>query len=109
MMNRQTMLSILNSMADDKLIQAMKATGIDCGGMEEGYDLGDESAEGIEPWNARDVSVAPANKPKFFDKQVIERQPQMMAQGREYMKGLPQDMGGLDEYSLHQMHSMQEG
>lgn len=107
MMNRQMMLSILNSMSDDKLVQAMGAAGIDMP-MDQGYDLGNEEAEGIQSWNARDVSVPPANKPTFFDKAVIAPKPQMPGQ-RAYMQGMPQEMGGLDDYTMHQMHTMQEG
>ena len=109
MLNRQQMISILSAMSDDKLIQAMSAAGIETGSPE-GYELGDESADGIESWNARDVSVPPPNKPTFFDKAVIERPAQVMGQDRAaYMKGMSQDLGGLDPYSLYQLHSTAGG
>lgn len=109
MLTREQMVSILSAMADDKLLQAMSAVGIDTGGQEAGYDLGQEEASGIQSWNARDVSVPPPNKPALFDKQVIEPPQQIMAQDRAYMQGIDAELGGLDAYQMHQLHSQDGG
>lgn len=108
MLTRDQMVSILSAMADDKLLQAMSAVGIDTGGQPgmAGLDLGEEEASGIQSWNARDVSVPPANKPALFDKQVIEPPQEVMAQDRAYLQGMPSpELGGLDAYQIHQLNS----
>jgi hypothetical protein len=101
MMNRGQMLSILNAMSDDKLVQAMSAAGIDCGDCG-GMEMGDESAAGIESWNARDVSVPAVVKPPLVDKSVFTRPATPVQAGREYY-------GPLGAYAEHQMHNNQGG
>ncbi len=65
-MNRSQMLAILSNMSDDKLVEAMSATGIPM--EDEGFGLGPEQADGVESWNARDVPMQDPQKPAFFDK-----------------------------------------
>jgi hypothetical protein len=107
MLNRNQMISILSSMSDEKLVQAMSATGIDVG-PSEGYDLGEEESAGLEPWNMRDVSVPAVVKPPLVDKSVFTRPATPMQARREYLSD-ETDLGGLGEYAAHQVHANQGG
>lgn len=74
MMPRQQALSILGTMSDDNLMQALSAVGIDCysGGGREGYRQGfdgsDSEDQELVSWNNTDVKVPPSNRPQFYDK-----------------------------------------
>lgn len=85
-MNRQQMLAILNSMSDDKLMEAMSATGIPMD--EDRAELGMEDPNTLEGWNARDVSMPDPQKPVFFDKSKFQKPPMQAA--RPYMAGASQ-------------------
>ncbi len=100
-MNRQQMMAIMATMGDDALIQALSAVGIEAA--DEGYDMGEASAEGLEPWNARDVSVEDANKPPLFDKSKIIKPPEMQMQRpqREYLADSEPLDDEMAEYALH--------
>jgi len=104
-MNRQQMISILQTMSDDSLMQAMSAVGIDASCDDEGYEMGEpDGDEGLQPWNERDVSVEDANKPELFNKAQITKQPmqeQQMAPTREYLA----DGEPMDDYAEYMMHS----
>lgn len=107
MMNRGQMLSILQAMSDEKLVQAMSAAGVDCGDCG-GMQMGDEIAEGIEPWNARDVSVPEVVKPPLVDKSVFTRPATPMQAKREYLSD-ETDFGPLGAYAEHQAHNTNGG
>ncbi len=94
-MNRSQMISILNSMSDDSLATAMGAVGIDSGHKEEGYDLGEESADGLESWNDREVKMEPSPRPPILDKSKFETKPDQQKGMRDYGAG----EGDLDELS----------
>lgn len=99
-MNRQQMVSILNTMSEENLLQALSAVGVEAGS--DDMDLGDEEVEGLQPWNARDISVEDSNRPQLFDKAKIIKPIAMEAvrPGREYL-GDGEEMGELADYTLH--------
>lgn len=100
-MSRGQMLSILNTMSDENLAQAMSAVGVEAG-QDDGLELGDESAEGLEGWNAKEVSIEPPNKPKFLDSAKFVKQPLQVIRrpgAQEYLE--PDDGGELAEYMMH--------
>lgn len=107
MMHRGQMISILNAMSDEKLVQALSAAGIDCG-PDEGYELGQEEAQGIESWNARDVSVPAVEKPPLVDMSVFTRPATPKQMRREYLSD-ETDLGPLGAYAEHQLHNNQGG
>lgn len=97
-MNRAQLLSIINSMADDKLLEALSAAGIDLGDqMQPDMDLGAETTDGLEPWSAKEVQVDPANKPSLFDKNKFVKQPPVVVRRPQYMPQTPMDMGGDED------------
>lgn len=78
-MNREMMLSILGTMSDDNLMQALQATGIPCdeGSYSDGWGANGAGEEGgddepLVSWNNTEVKVPPSNKPKFFENKTIE-------------------------------------
>ncbi len=96
-MSRSQMLSVLNTMSDDKLNQAMQATGVETG--VDKMELGDESGEGLESWNNREVAIESSPRPPIIDKSKFEKQPEAQqgvrpkyADGAEEMEGLEQFM-----------------
>lgn len=94
-MNRAQMLAILNSMNDESLLQAMAAVGIEAG--VEGLELGEEVAEDMIPWSAKEIKVEPANKPQFIDKSKFIKQPPVVIRRPSYMP--PEDIDpGIAEY-----------
>jgi hypothetical protein len=82
-MDRAQMLSIINALADDKLMAALDAAGIQTGG--EALELGAEEAPGLEPWSEKEVQVEPANKPTLFDKNKFIKQPPVVIRRPQYM------------------------
>ena len=101
-MSKQQMLSILQTMDEQNLAEALSAVGVECdyGDM----DLGDPSvAEGLEPWNAREVAVGDPQKPEFFNKSVItKQQPQgPMAVTRPSYMGEEESSGEMADYLAH--------
>lgn len=99
-MSRQQMLSILNTMSDDNLAQAMSAVGVEC--CPEGYELGEEQVDGLEGWNAKEVSIEPPNKPKFLDSAKFVKQPVQVIRRPGALEYLDQeDQGELADYSMH--------
>lgn len=99
-MDRQQMLSILNTMSEDNLAEALSAVGVECD--YDGMDLGEESAEGLESWNARDVSLEPANKPEFLDKSKFVKKAEPMARDREYFEEPRDDSAALNGFLADQ-------
>lgn len=94
-MDRQVMLSIINAMGDDQLTQALSSVGVQVdGGME---DMGDESAEGLEGWNAKQVTMGDPQKPQFLDKSKFAP-PAPQPQARPQYYNQTQDMAGLEQY-----------
>lgn len=81
-MSRGQMLSIINSMSDEKISEALQATGVETGCCD--YELGGEEAEGLESWNARDVSVEATPRPPIIDKAKFEKPGQVMMQRPKY-------------------------
>ena len=91
-MNRQQMIAILSNMSDEKLVDAMSATGVPM--QDEKMDLGTEEPEGLEGWNAREVPMGDPQKPSFFDKSKMMR-PAMQAARPMYAdprQDMPEDM-----------------
>lgn len=100
-MDRQQMLSILSTMSEDNLAQALSAVGVEVG-MDE-MDLGDPSAEGLESWNARDVSMEDPGKPMFLDKSKFTKPAAMPMRRPDYMQGQGEgDMDGIAEFITQQ-------
>lgn len=97
-MNRQQMLSILNAASDENLIQAMSAIGVEAqpdDGM--GMGLGDESAQGLESWNAKQVTMGDPQKPAFLDKSQFAPVQQKPQPRPEYYNAM-QDMDGVQQF-----------
>lgn len=69
-MNRQQMISILASMDDQSLIQALEVNGIsaaDCGAGMDLNQFGPEMAPGLESWTQRHVSIPRTERPLLAD------------------------------------------
>ncbi len=99
-MDRNQMLAIINTMGDEHLTQALSAVGIqtDNDGM---GDMGDESTEGLESWNAKQVTMGDPQKPQFLDKsKFAPPQVQQMQRPEYYNKS--QDTEGLEQYIPNQ-------
>ncbi len=79
-MKREQMLSVLNAVDDQKLMQAMSAIGIDCGDGAGGLDYGaEDGADGLVGWNSTEVKVPESERPRLFDKsKTVERKQQPM-------------------------------
>lgn len=84
-MNRAQMLSIINSMADDKLLAALEANGVDTGDAMGTVDPAFEENSQLEPWTEKEVQVGPANKPALFDKNKFIKQPPVVIRRPAYM------------------------
>ncbi len=82
----QQMLSSINQQVQE-LSMALGASGTE--GMEMGeMDLGDDTGDELQSWNARDVAVEPSNKPALLvDKSQFVKQPAAPVQQAEYMQG----------------------
>lgn len=101
MMNRSQMLSILNTMSEDKLSEALSAVGVECD-YEDPFSLGEEQAEGLETWGAKDVSVEPVRKAPLVDKTKFVREPAQPVRRREFYLGQgDEDTSGLSDYMIH--------
>lgn len=99
-MSRSQMLSVLNSMSDDKLSAALNATGVETGVGD--YDMGmGEEAEGLESWNARDVSVQATQRPPIVDKTKFEKPGQAVMQRPNYV-GDEEEAGYADFIPMQQ-------
>lgn len=95
-MSRSQMLSILNSMSDEKLSSALNATGVETG--VEDYDMGmGEEAEGLESWNARDVSVEATARPPIVDKSKFEKPGQVVMKRPDYV-GDQEELAGYSDF-----------
>ncbi len=95
-MSRSQMLSVINSMSDDKLAEALDATGVETG--VQGYDMGEgEEAEGLESWNARDVSIESSPRPPIIDKAKFEKPQPQMGMRPKYDVG-QDDLSGLQGF-----------
>lgn len=96
-LSRSQMLSIINAAADDKLLAAINAIGVDLGEDQAALDLGQEVQPGLEPWSEKEVQVGPANKPGLLDKNKFIKQPPVVVR-RPYMPSEPEDMGDIAAY-----------
>lgn len=95
-MNRQQMISILSAASDDNLVQAMSAIGVDAQ-PDEGMQLGDESVDGLESWNAREVTMGDPQKPMFLDKSKFAPPPAQPQKRPDYYNQM-EDMDGIQQY-----------
>jgi hypothetical protein len=59
------MLSIMNNMSDEALMEALSAVGIEQEA--DDFALGMESEEGIPGWNEQEVQISAPNKPSLVD------------------------------------------
>ncbi len=93
MLDQQTLMSIIGALEEAKsMIEQLGASGDEMavGGM----DLGVESGDELQSWNARDVSVPPPNKPAFLvDKSQFIKGGQPVAQEQYMEEGMaePED------------------
>lgn len=94
-MNRSQMLSVLNSMSDENLCQALAATGVETGMGPMDYGSMGEDADGLESWNARDVHVEAAPRAPLIDKSKFEKPTMTMKPTREYV---PEEAMGIEEF-----------
>lgn len=70
-LGRAQLLSIINALSDDKLLQALSTVGVELG-EEASLDLGAEDAADLKPWSEMKVAMPPSNKPPLFNKGNIE-------------------------------------
>lgn len=98
MLSRQQMLAILSTTSDDSLMQAMSAIGVPQDDSSPSDQMNQPESSGLESWNAKQVSVPPANKPVFFDKSKFQQAPAQPApqySTLDSLSGGNDDLGGM--------------
>jgi hypothetical protein len=99
-LSRAQMLSILNTMDDDHLMQAVSAAGIDVG-EGGGMDLGGESpSEGLESWNQLRIDMPQSKTPPLVDHAKItqaQRQTQAARPKPDMDDILGRQMSGMED------------
>lgn len=101
-MNRQQMLSILNTMSDDNLLQALSAVGVQGGSEMGGHEWMGGEDDGLTSWGMTDVKIAPPNKPALIDaNKFVDREAQQMRFPQPMYAQLGQDNAeGLEDYII---------
>ncbi len=85
--DRQELLGILNSLSDDRLVQALGSAGIS---IEGGGSIASDMAlpnpvDELVPWNMSSVKVPLTTRPPIVNRSKITEMPQQPAQAGGYM------------------------
>lgn len=86
-MDRMKKLSILSTMSDEHLTQALNAVGIDCESEDYMQDLGPEESPGLESWSERSVNIPLTVRSPLVDssKIFVPKQQPMQPQGMNFV------------------------
>lgn len=100
MLERETLLAIMNGLPDEQLMYALDAIGVNTGMSPQGQSHLDPEY-GIGSWNERSVKAAQSNRPLLFDKAQFEEQPAAPQEMPPYLQG-PQPMAGPEDLAMQQ-------